>query len=170
MPANLQAAKRKSSTLENGRVAIEFPAFAAGTAREATMKKSLKGALLSGLVFPGLGQLWLKRYLLGMALVIATCGAAAVVVARAAHEAVRLIEKAESAGATVDIVAIVNSAGTLSSAPADAGTTAAMLLMVGCWILSMVDAYIAGSREDRAAERRGGEGAQKTAARPEGRG
>jgi TM2 domain-containing membrane protein YozV len=133
------------------------------------MKKSLKGALLSGLIFPGLGQLWLKRFLLGTALVIATCGSAAVVVARAAHEAVRLIEQAESTGATVDMVAIINSAGTLSSAPADSRTNAALLLMVACWIISIVDAYIAGSREDRAGQR-GGQGSRKPAARPEDRG
>ncbi len=33
------------------------------------MKRSTKAALLSGLVFPGLGHLFLKRYLLGIVLI-----------------------------------------------------------------------------------------------------
>ena len=34
------------------------------------MKNSMKGALLSGLVFPGLGQIALKRYRRGFALML----------------------------------------------------------------------------------------------------
>jgi hypothetical protein len=114
------------------------------------MKKSLKGALLSGLVFPGLGQLWLRRYLLGMTLLIAVCAATAIVVGKVSHEALRLVEKTEAEGGTVDVVAIVNSAGSVSSA-ADGTTRAAMMLMVLCWIIGVVDAYLAGRKADRAA-------------------
>jgi hypothetical protein len=39
----------------------------------AEMKNSLKGALLSGLVFPGLGQVFFRHYLRGIALMLVIC-------------------------------------------------------------------------------------------------
>jgi hypothetical protein len=112
------------------------------------MKSSLKGALLSGLVLPGLGQLWLKQYAKGAALIIAVSAAMALIVAKAARHALTILEQAEATG-TVDMVAIVNSASRASARPDDWQTTVAMAVLVICWVAGVVDAYLAGKKLDR---------------------
>ena len=51
------------------------------------MDKSLKAALLSGLVLPGLGQFFLKRYKRGAALVLVVLGSMFVIISKALEQA-----------------------------------------------------------------------------------
>ena len=110
------------------------------------MKKSLKGALLSGLVFPGAGQLWLKCYLRGAVLILVVAAALSAIVMKTTEQAMTLLEKMEASG-TVDMVALLKSAATLSNAPT---TKSASELLVLCWIVGMVDAYFVGRKRDLA--------------------
>jgi len=71
------------------------------SAWEVAVKNSLKGALLSGLLFPGAGQFWLGRRITGTALLLATVAALAAVVSKAAQQAYLILERAESEGAKV---------------------------------------------------------------------
>lgn len=111
------------------------------------MKKSLKGALLSGLVFPGAGQLWLKYYLRGIALIVVVSACLAVIVAKASQQAFAILEKMESEGGAVDMVAMLKSA---SSVHNDSITTPVSAVLLLCWIIGMVDAYIMGRKQDLA--------------------
>lgn len=113
------------------------------------MTRSVKGALLSGVIFPGLGQLWLKRYLLGATLIVAVCVAMALVLAKAAHQALAMVEKAEAEGGTVDLVAVLDAASRASSAASDATTKGAMAVVLLCWVVGVVDAYLAGKKGER---------------------
>ena len=117
------------------------------------MKKSTKGALLSALVLPGAGQLWLKHYIRGIAFILLTSACLAVVVVEATRQAVGILEKIEAQGGAVDLVAIANSASH-SSASSDQ-VFAASLLMLACWVVGSVDAYLMGRRQDLAEERTG---------------
>ena len=116
------------------------------------MNRSVKGALLSALVFPGVGQIWLKLYIRGIALIVVVLAAAAVVVKKAAQQAFAVLEKIESEGGAVDIVAILRSA----SHPPDSSqaTTLACGLIVLCWIVGIVDAYVMGRKMDMADQSR----------------
>jgi TM2 domain-containing membrane protein YozV len=127
------------------------------------MKKSLKAALLSGLIFPGVGEFWLKHALRGIALVVAVAVSLAIIVVKVSQQAFAILEKIESEGGAVDLVAIVNSANASSSA--DDVIKMASLVLVACWVISIIDAYILGSKKDRE-EQAGNPGSRTPLSRP----
>jgi len=106
------------------------------------MKKSIKAALLSGLVFPGAGQVYLGRRGRGWAFVVAVILIFAYVVIHITVYAYREITAAAAKGVAVDIPAIQKTV----SANSDAATTAALALLVLVWIAAILDAYVAGER------------------------
>jgi hypothetical protein len=110
------------------------------------MRKSLKAALLSALVYPGVGQLWLKHVIRGMAWIAVVSVALAVLVTKAAQQALSILERVESEGATVDLVAIAHAARASSSG--DAAIRYATLALMLCWLGSIVDAYYLGRGKD----------------------
>ena len=110
------------------------------------MKKSLKGALLSGLLFPGVGQFWLKHRVRGMALIIAVSGSLVVIVTKVVQQALALLDKIESEGGAVDLVAIANSAH--ASSYGDSAIQCATLVLIVSWIVSIIDAYLLGRKMD----------------------
>ena len=110
------------------------------------MKKSLKGALLSGLFFPGAGQLWLKHPIRGIALLVAVSVSLGVIVTKVGQQALTILEKMESEGGPVDLVAIVNLAH--ASSYDDFAMKCASLMLIVCWIVSIIDAYILGGKKD----------------------
>jgi TM2 domain-containing membrane protein YozV len=74
------------------------------------MNNSLKGALLSGLVFPGLGQIVLKHYKRGVVIMLMVLVSLFVVVVKAAQYALAILEKIESEGGTISLSIISNAA------------------------------------------------------------
>jgi uncharacterized membrane protein YGL010W len=119
------------------------------------MKKSLKGALLSGLIFPGAGQLWLKHYIRGSALILAVSACSAVVVMKAAQQAFTILGKIEAEGDAIDMAAILSSASQASATSDDFMTKSALSVLVLCWIIGIVDAYIMGRKKDLADQAKG---------------
>lgn len=112
------------------------------------MNKAVKGALLSGLIFPGLGQLWQKHYLRGCLLIVGVLASLSLIVMKVVQQAYAILEKAEAEGA-VDMVAILNAASRASATPDDAKTTAALSVLLFCWVVGIVDAYVAGRKPAR---------------------
>jgi TM2 domain-containing membrane protein YozV len=111
------------------------------------MKTSIKAALLSGLVFPGLGQLWLKRPVRGLVLMAASCAALATMVVSIGSRALTILEHAETAEGTVDMLRVVQAAQ--SAASADTLMIAAWLVLSLSWAISVVDAFRIGETRDR---------------------
>lgn len=110
-----------------------------------TMRQAIKAALLSGLVFPGLGQLLLKHYLRGAAFVVVGSGSMVLVVIRLTRQAARHLEQFAADGGPVDL-------GPLPGATDGLGGAWPLLLMIGCWILAVVDAYRLGRQKDLLAQ------------------
>lgn len=110
------------------------------------MKKSIKGALLSGLLFPGAGQLWLRCYLRGVVLIVLVTGCLAAVAKRAGQQAFAIVERMEAEGGTVDMVALFRS---LADTPADHVITTVTKVLVLVWVVGILDAYLAGRKKDR---------------------
>jgi len=112
---------------------------------------AIKGMLLSGLVYPGVGQMFLKRYLRGLAFVLtATLGMVAAVV-QATRVALGIIENLELSRGGVGLEQIVRAS---HQAVADASTgrfKIAIALILCSWIISTVDAYLIGRHLDRTA-------------------
>jgi hypothetical protein len=115
------------------------------------MTNAMKGVVLSGLVFPGLGQMALKRYQRGVVLMLATVAGLVVIVAKAAREAGRILAAIEAEGGAIDEAAMARA---IEQATAWSGNLGFNLLLVAitlCWIYSAVDAYRIGKQQDMGA-------------------
>ena len=112
------------------------------------MNNSLKGAFLSGLVFPGLGQVILKHYKRGAVLMLAVSASMLVILIKALQQAFAIMEMIESEGSVINL-------STISNAATQAATTFEspifkflLLLIIFCWIIGIVDAYRIGRKKD----------------------
>jgi urease gamma subunit len=112
------------------------------------MTNAVKGVLLSVLVFPGLGQIALKRSQRGVVLMLATLAGLVVIVVNATREAWRILETIEAGGGVIDQDAMSRA---IDQATAWSGNLAFNLLLVAitlCWIYTAVDAYRIGRQQD----------------------
>jgi len=103
------------------------------------MRQALKGALLSGLVFPGLGQLALKRMLRGLAFV----AVASVCTWHIVNTAVVVVMQS---------LPTLEPGTNLIHTPPPVGTHESWIasLLLVCWIASVVDAFWLGNQLDQA--------------------
>ncbi len=113
------------------------------------MKKSLKGALISGLVFPGLGQVILKGYKRGALLILMISVAMLIFILKAVEQAFIILENVESAGGALDMNALLNAAAEASTSPANSAMNYALSFIFLCWLYSIIDAFLLGRRRDR---------------------
>ena len=112
------------------------------------MNNALKGALLSGLIFPGLGQVALKHYKRGAVIMLTVIVSLAVVTAKAVQLALAILEKIELEGGIISMNTILN-ATTQASANSGSFTFNLLFLLIGvCWIAGTIDAYIIGKKKE----------------------
>ena len=112
------------------------------------MNNAVKAALLSGLVFPGLGQVVLKHYKRGVALMIAVSVSMAALVIKTVQYAFTILQRIELEGGVIDIETITAAATQATSTPASFMFNFWFLLIVVCWIFGIVDAYRIGKEMD----------------------
>jgi hypothetical protein len=106
------------------------------------MNRSVKAALMSALVFPGAGQLFLKRGARACLFLLPTFGAIALFVSQAMEQATLIANQILDGTIPTDPVAL---AARLEQSGGDTTLgTAAAIVMVVCWIGSIVDAYLLG--------------------------
>jgi hypothetical protein len=113
------------------------------------MKNALKGALLSALVFPGVGQLAQKRYRPALVLLLGSLAALAVVVVITVRQAQTVLAHLAAAGGTPDLAAISAAAAQVAPGGDQRLIDVAILVLVGCWIVGVFDAILGGRRMDR---------------------
>ncbi len=111
------------------------------------MKNSLKGAFLSGVVFPGLGQVVLGYRLRGFAFMFVVLASLILIVAIATQQAFTILENIE-AGAPIDYNTISNAATQGINTADSFIINLFTLLMLFCWLFGVVDAYILGKKKD----------------------
>ena len=112
------------------------------------MNNSLKGALLSGLIFPGLGQIVLKHYKRGAVIMLTVLVSLSVVVVKAVQHALAILDKIASEGGTISMSTISNAATQASNTSGSLTFNLVLLLAILCWIIAIVDAYRIGNRKD----------------------
>jgi hypothetical protein len=112
------------------------------------MNNSLKGALLSGLIFPGLGQVRLKHYKRGIVLMFTVFASVIVIAIKAVQHAFTILEKIELEGGVIDIKTITDAASQAASSSDNLIYNLGLLLIVICWIFGIVDAYRIGKKKD----------------------
>ena len=104
------------------------------------MERSVRAALLSALVFPGAGQLYLRLRIRALLFIVPALGAVAVFLAQV-WDLVNLISAEIAAGQVgLDPVAIAQRVE-LQAGSSGGSMDAAVMLMIGCWVVSTVDAW-----------------------------
>lgn len=110
------------------------------------MNQSIKSSLLSALVFPGVGQLYLKRYRIASLLIITVLACLYFIVMEAVEQAMNILEQIEASGTAINTSNIVEMS-TRAANNADTTTTSiATALIVICWFVGIVDAYRSGKK------------------------
>lgn len=112
------------------------------------MKNSLKGAFLSGLVFPGLGQIVLKHYRKGAFLIFIVVSSLVMFVSVAVREAMAVLEKIQANGGLIDSETIARTANQITTNQASLLLNLLLLFMIFCWVFGIIDAYRIGRRKD----------------------
>lgn len=103
------------------------------------MKQAIKATLLSGLVFPGLGQIALKSYARGLAFLAVALACA-----------ISLVKTTVNAVMTSMAMLEQGASNTATQAQAE-GSGVALWVFALCWLLSLLDAYRLGADKDRKA-------------------
>jgi hypothetical protein len=112
------------------------------------MNSSSKGAFLSGLVYPGLGQIVQKNYLKGAALIIVFTASLVVTVISASKQFEAMLNNIEASNRGYDVTTILLESAK-SSADEDTGAMKiASALLLSCWVIGTVDAYLSGKKID----------------------
>ena len=112
------------------------------------MKNSVKGALLSGLVFPGLGQVVLRHYKRGVALMLTVSLSLLILVMKAIRQAFIILNKIEAEGLVINMNTISSTAAQVSTASDSLVYNFILLLITFLWISGIVDAYRLGRKMD----------------------
>ncbi|WP_296948856.1 hypothetical protein [uncultured Massilia sp.] len=105
------------------------------------MKRNVVGALLSALVFPGVGQLWLGRRARGILFAVVALVAAWIYVAGAFDQASALAGQLLSGALPSDPAAL---AARLEAAPTPLAETVAGWALAACWLGAIVEALLVG--------------------------
>jgi TM2 domain-containing membrane protein YozV len=113
------------------------------------MKRSTKAALLSGLVFPGLGHIYLKQYVQGILLVFGAALAIYFVVSTVVHTALDVVEKIEGGGVPLDVKAITDLVSQQSRGTEQL-TNIATIALLAFWAIGIADSYRVGRAQERA--------------------
>ena len=103
---------------------------------------------MSGLIFPGLGQVIFKHYKRGIVLMFTVFASLMVIVLKAVKFALTILEKIELDGGIIDIKTITDAATQASSTSDSLIYNLGLLLIVICWIFGIVDAYRIGKKKD----------------------
>lgn len=117
------------------------------------MRKSITAVLLSALVFPGVGHLYLRSYLRGFILVAISAAALIDFIRRAWREAEiireQLLNEINSSG-IIDFERLITQTTAnihhIDSQP----FTIATLLLLACWLIAIIDSHREGKKIEEA--------------------
>ena len=112
------------------------------------MKKPTKAVLISGLVFPGLGHIYLRSYIVGVALVCLAAWSIYSVADTSIGIALDIAGEIENGGLALDSASIGQLAAQRSQ-EAEQSTNLAIWVFMASWVIGIVDSYRIGRRQER---------------------
>ena len=107
------------------------------------MKDSVKGMLLSGLVYPGVGQLVVGSKLIGAGFVFATTAGLFIIIYRLTRRIYQAIEQLLLTGETPKIATFIELIGQ-STYKNWRVEGFCLILVLCCWVVSILHAYLIG--------------------------
>ncbi len=113
------------------------------------MKRSSKAALLSGLIFPGIGHIVLKQYLRGSVLMLFALVALSVIVTRIYQRALTIVDRINSGDIPVDTGAIAEMVSNSTSGADSFIENIAVVILGACWLIGIIDSYRLGVAQEK---------------------
>jgi hypothetical protein len=113
------------------------------------MKKSSKAALLSGLIFPGIGHMILKHYLRGSVLMFSALAAFSVIVTRVFQQALTIVDRMNSGEVPIETGAIVELVSNSTSSADSFMENTAVIVLGACWLIGIIDSYRLGVAQEK---------------------
>ncbi len=105
------------------------------------MTRSTKAALLSGLVFPGIGHIVLKQYLRGSALMISALIASSVIVTVVIQRALTIVDRINSGDIPVETGAIAEMVSNSTYGADSLIENISVIVLGACWLIGIIDSY-----------------------------
>ena len=105
------------------------------------MKRAPKAALLSGLIFPGIGHMVLKQYLRGSVLMLGALVALSVIVTRVFQRALTIVDRINSGDIPVETGAIAEMVFNSTSDADSLVENTALIVLGACWLIGIIDSY-----------------------------
>ena len=112
------------------------------------MNSALKGTCLSGLVYPGLGQIVQKHYWRGIALIGIVTASLFTMSLTASRHVEEMLANIESSHGEYDVTAMLQGAAEFSVGPDNGVMKVSSVLIFCCWAIGIGDAYLSGKRID----------------------
>jgi len=111
------------------------------------MQKSTKAALLSALIFPGAGHMYLKKYVRGILLFAVSSLALYSLIAKTVESALQIVDKIQSSYVEPDVAALIE---LVAKQLTDTGHGVmsldfALAIFTLCWLIGIIDSYRVGS-------------------------
>ena len=119
------------------------------TPNRAQMKKSTKAALLSGLIFPGIGHMVLKQHLRGSVLMLSALAASSVIIAIVIRRAQTIVDRINSGDIPVDTVAIAEMVSDSTNGADSPVANISLIVLGACWLIGVVDSYRLGIAQEK---------------------
>ena len=113
------------------------------------MKIATKAALLSAFVFPGAGHVYLKKYVVGGILISVSLATLYYLLLAIIDKATRVSEMILSGEVRLDALSISQALSEQSLAADNQLLNAATVIIIGCFVVGIGDAYRAGRAHDQ---------------------
>jgi hypothetical protein len=113
------------------------------------MNRAIKAALFSGLVFPGIGHIYLKHYWRGLALALAATLAVSGIIIPAVQQAQVIANKVLSGEIALDAAAITAQVDAATSGGDSLLLNTAYAVFIICWLIGIADSYRLGRAFDK---------------------
>jgi len=105
------------------------------------MKRTTVAVLLSTLVIPGAGHVYLKKHLRGIALIIVALSAVSFLLVKASQKALAISDKIIAGEVPLDMLAISAQIQNASNSPDAQLINIVTWVFFSCWLIAAVDAY-----------------------------
>ena len=105
------------------------------------MKKTTKTVLLSALVFPGIGHVYLKKYLPAGVLASIALVSLYYLVTKSIEIALRITEKIESGEVPLDAAGLSEFIATQMTAMESQAQNTATAVLIIVWVVGIIDSY-----------------------------
>jgi hypothetical protein len=112
------------------------------------MKRSSKAALLSGLIFPGVGHMFLKQYFRGFVVMLPALVALSVIVTRIFQQALAIVERINSGDMPADSGAIAEMVSNSTGSTDSLLESTALIVLGACWLFGIIDSYRLGVSQE----------------------